>query len=254
MPQVHISTGAEIDYEDLNPQASGAPVIALHGMLGTGRLHLGHVIDWLAAEGYRVLAPTLRGYGQSFPKPRDFPMRFYERDAADVLAFLDALDIDYAHIVGYSDGGEIALICAGLQPERFASAASWGAVGYFGPEMRPIAQRMIPGSAWITDDEVKLHQLADKDDFARQWVRATIHMIDNGGDVSVSLAPKITCPVLVMLGKTDRLNPPEYAQRFLKNVSNGSLTLFECGHPVHDEQTTAFRTALSAHLKTAAQT
>jgi len=254
MPRVHISTGAELEYEDVNPQATGAPVIALHGMLGTGRLHLGHVIDWLAEKGYRVLAPTLRGYGKSSPKPRDFPLRFYERDTADVLAFMDALDLQRAHVIGYSDGGEIALICAGLQPDRFISAASWGAVGYFGPEMRPIVQRMIPGSAWITDEEVDLHQIADKDDFARQWVRATIHMIDSGGDVSVSLAPSITCPVLIMLGKTDRLNPPEYAQRFLNNVRNGKMLLFECGHPVHDEQTTAFRAALSAHLEAADQT
>ncbi|MAU13014.1 MAG: hypothetical protein CL607_24560 [Anaerolineaceae bacterium] len=252
MPFVETSTGARLHYVERNPaNPHPIPVIAVHGMLGTAETHLGHVMNWLEAQGYRVIGPTMRGYGQSEPKPRDFPLRFYDRDAADVLAMMDALNIDRAHIIGYSDGGEIALMCAGLQPERFASSASWGAVGYFGPDMRPVAQRMIPGSAWMTDEDVEQHQLGDKDNFAQQWVRATVHMIDSGGDVSVSLASDITCPVLVMLGTQDTLNPASYAQVFLEKVKNGKLAMFDCGHPVHDEQTEAFYAALKAHLENA---
>lgn len=251
MPFVDIHTGARLHYVETNPTVKSAPVIAVHGMLGTAETHLGHVIDWLTDAGYRVIGPTLRGYGESTPKPRDFPLRFYDRDTDDVLAMMDALDIEKAHIIGYSDGGEIALMAAGKQPERFVSSASWGAVGYFGPEMRPIAQRMIPGSNWMTDEDVEMHQLGDKDAFAQGWVRATTHMIDSGGDVSVSLAPHITCPVLMMLGTEDRLNPASFAETFLANVKDGKLVMFDCGHPVHDEQTEAFRGVLGAHLAAA---
>lgn len=248
MPFVDTATGAHLHYVETNPTVQTTPIIALHGMLGTARKHLGHIIDWLTGEGYRVIGPTLRGYGESLPKPRDFPLRFYDRDADDVLAFMDALNIEKAHIIGYSDGGEIALICAGKQPQRFASAASWGAVGYFGPEMRPVAQRMIPGSAWLSDEDVALHQLPDKDAFAQGWVRATTHMIDSGGDVSVSLAHHITCPVLMMLGKEDHLNPASFAEKFLEGVQDGQLVMFDCAHPVHDEQTEAFKEVLGAHI------
>ena len=116
MPFVETSTGARLHYVERNPaNPHPIPVIAVHGMLGTAETHLGHVMNWLEAQGYRVIGPTMRGYGQSEPKPRDFPLRFYDRDAADVLAMMDALNIDRAHIIGYSDGGEIALMCAGLQ-------------------------------------------------------------------------------------------------------------------------------------------
>lgn len=69
MPFAEISTGARLHYED---HGSGAPVILVHGLLGTARAHLGGVMDWLSAD-YRVIGLTLRGYGQSEPKSRDFP-------------------------------------------------------------------------------------------------------------------------------------------------------------------------------------
>lgn len=251
MPMINLSTGATLHYEDLNPHAQGTPIIALHGMLGTARSHLGHVIDWLAERGYRVFAPTLRGYGESQPKPRDFPLRFYDRDADDIMAFADALNIKQAHIIGYSDGGEIALICGGKQPERFVSVASWGAVGYFGEAMRPVAQRMIPGSAWLGAEEMAVHGLTDADAFAHQWVRAVVDMIDAGGDVSASLAPGMRGRILMMLGEADTLNPASYAQRLLDDVDDGELVMFDCGHPVHDEQTDEFRAVLKHHLEQA---
>lgn len=254
MPFVETRTGARLHYEEHNPQAGELPVVALHGMLGTVRKDLGELIDWLAGQDLRVIGLTLRGYGESMPKPRDFPPRFYERDAEDVLAALDALGIERAHLIGYSDGGEITLICAGRAPQRFASAAAWGAVGYFGPEMRPVAQRMIPGSRWLTAEEMAPHGLTDADAFVAQWVRATIGMIDAGGDVSLSLAPQIACPLLLMLGREDTLNPAAYAQRYLERVADGRLLLFDCGHPVHTQQPEAFQRALLEHLHRASGT
>ncbi len=248
MPFAELTTGARLHYIDTTPHSDAPVVVAVHGMLGTAEAHLGHTMQWLSQRGYRVIGPTMRGYGQSTPKPRDFPLQFYRRDAEDLLALLDVLAVDSAHLIGYSDGGEIALLAAGMQPERFASVAAWGAVGYFGPEMRPIAQRMVPGSAWLTQDEMAPHGLTDADAFARGWVRAVTHMIDAGGDVSLSLADRITCRVLIMLGRGDHLNPPAFAQRFINRTARGQLRLFDCGHAVHDEQTDAFLNTLGAFL------
>lgn len=248
MPFVEIATGARLHYEEWNSGADGVPVVVIHGMLGTATVDLAETNQYIASLGFRVIAPTLRGYGESTPKPRDFPPRFYDRDAADVVAFCDALGVKRAHLVGYSDGGEVTLVCAGEYPERWASAACWGAVGYFGEQMRPVAQnpRMISGEA-ITPEDVALHGV-DPVQFGRSWVRSVVQYIDSGGDVSLSRAHRIQCPLLLMLGREDRLNPIEFAQTFLQRAGHGELAIFECGHAIHTEQPQAFRERLSAFL------
>jgi valacyclovir hydrolase len=246
MPFADLSTGARLYYDDSGDDNKPA-LILVHGLLGTAALHFPQVTAWLQ-ERYRVYGVTLRGYGESTPKPRDFPTDFYHRDARDVLAFMDAVGIDKAHILGYSDGGEVALIAAGTAPQRFRSVMTIGAVGYFGPAMRPVVQRMYPGD-WITEDEVNLHGIPDRKAFVLGWINAAKHMIDSGGDVSLSLAPNISAPLLLMLGKEDTLNPQEYGQQFIDRTPRGRLQMFDCGHPIHDQQWDAFREAVSAFLQ-----
>ncbi len=243
MPQIDLPTGARLDYEDVG---SGPPLIALHGRLGTPRIDLGDVIDWLRAD-YRVVAPTLRGYGASGPKPRDFPFDFYHRDARDVLALLDALNLRQAHILGYSDGGETALVLAGLAPDHCLSVTAWGAVGFYGPAMRPVAQRNYPGT-WLTDEDKQIHGIVNADAFALGWVQAIVHMIDSGGDVSLSLAPNVSCPALLMLGDQDHLNPQAYAQQWVDAAPNARLVMFPCGHGIHQQQPEAFKKTVREFL------
>ncbi|MDZ4770853.1 MAG: alpha/beta hydrolase [Chloroflexota bacterium] len=243
MPVIDLSTDARFHYED---EGSGVPLIALHGRFGTARADLPTLIAHLSPR-YRVLGPSLRGYGLSTPKPRDYPIDFYHRDARDVIAFMDALAIDRAHLIGYSDGGETALVAAGLAPERFHSVAVWGAVGYFGEAMRPWVQRNYPAD-WMDAETKALNGIDDPNPIVLEWVNALKTMIDSGGDVSLSLAPQITCPVLLMLGVTDRLNPAEYGQRFVDAAPRGTLRMFETGHACHDEAAEEFRQVLDAFL------
>ncbi len=250
MPLARLSTGAALHYEDTLPDGDRTPVILLHGMLGTARIHLGQVMDWLREQDYRVIGLTMRGYGESLPKPRDFPDNFYERDCADLIAFMDARDIDQAHLIGYSDGGEIALIAAGTHPARIASCIAIGAIGSFGPELRPVFQRMYPGD-WITDDEMRLHGFSDAAKFTGEWVRAMTRTIDAGGDVSLSRASNIICPLIIMLGRADKLNPWQYGQRFIDKVASGRLELFDCGHAVHEQATERFYRLTLQHLSAA---
>ena len=246
MPFADISTGARLDYEVVG---SGFPLIALHGRFGTARVDLGNVVDWLSVS-YHVYGPSLRGYGESLPKPRDFPLDFYHRDARDVIAFMDALDIERAHLLGYSDGGETALIAAGLAPERFKSVAVWGAVGYFGPEIRPVVQSNYPAT-WMDEATKQLHGISDPNPLVLQWVQALKFMIDSGGDVSLSLAPKITAPVLLMLGEQDRLNPEAYGQNLIAKTRNGRVVMFETGHAIHNEDWPTFQRVVGDFLKAA---
>ena len=247
MPLIEIDTGATLHYEDTEPNSDQTPVILIHGMLGTARGHLGHVIDWLAAQGFRAIGVTLRGYGQSLPKPRDFPNNFYHRDCDDLLAFMNAIEIPKAHLIGYSDGGEVALIAAGKAPSRLASCIAIGAIGNFGPELRSVFQRSYPGD-WITDEDKREHGFSDAAKFTGAWVRAMTRMIDAGGDVSLSLATNIKCPLIIMLGESDRLNPAHYGQRFVERVERGRLEILPCGHAVHDQSREAFYELTLQHL------
>ncbi|NWF67544.1 MAG: alpha/beta hydrolase [Chloroflexi bacterium] len=244
MPFAETATGARLYYDDVG---QGEVVVVLHGRLGTARDQLGSVMDWLS-KTYRVIGPTLRGYGQSEPKPRRFPPDFYARDAADILALLDTLRIEKAHLLGYSDGGEVALIAAGQQPGRFRSAAVWGAVGYFGPEMRPYVQRSYPPT-WISAHDCEQHGISDPQVFALEWINAMKSMIDRGGDVSLSLAPKIVCPLLLMLGAEDKLNPEAYGRKLVAAAPRGKLKMFACGHAVHEERWPEFQKTLGAFLR-----
>ena len=222
------------------------PILILHGLVGTPQTELANVIDWLQAT-YRVVAHTRRGYGLSEPKPRQFPVNFYHLDADDVIALMNVLGIRQAHIMGYSDGGEVALIAAGKYPDRFKSVAVWGAVGYYGPAMRPVAQNVYPGT-WMSEEEKAIHSISDPAFFTLQWVQAVRYIIDSGGDLSVSLIRNCRAPVLLMLGEEDRLNPVEYARKLASNAPDGRVELLPCGHAVHQEVEAEFKEIVGAFL------
>ncbi len=245
MPLVDVNTGARLHYEDVG---QGEPLIAFHGLLGSARRHLGRVIDWLSAD-YRVLGLTMRGYGESTPKPRDFPPNFYHRDAADVLAFMDALGIERAHLLGFSDGGEITLICVGKHPERFHSAIAWGAVGYFGPRLLEVITRPdYPARLAPRPEDMFLHGIPNAEAFAQAWIASVRGMIDSGGDVSLSLADKIACPLLLMLGRQDTLNPEAYGRTFVERTPRGRLEMFDTGHAIHEQDWEGFRRVVGDFL------
>lgn len=244
MPLIDLATGARFHYLDTGGHLPA--VIVIHGLLGIPEKDFARLIDWLKPD-YRVLAPSLRGFGESTPKPRVFPYDFYQRDAADVLAFMDALKIERAHLMGYSDGGEVALLAAGSAPERFLSAVVWGAVGYYGPAMRPVIQTYYPGD-WITPEARAVHGITNPAAFILGWVQAVKRIIDSGGDLSLSLADKMTMPLLVMLGDQDRLNPVAYGQQLVARTPHGRLVMFSCGHSVHTEAWEEFKPVVSAFL------
>jgi valacyclovir hydrolase len=244
MPHAEVLTGARLYYEDLG---SGEPLLLIHGLMDVPRVHYQPLLNWLSAR-YRVIAPSLRGYYESTPKPRDFPPDFYRRDALDVLALMDAIGLEQAHILGYSDGGEVALLAPGMMPARFQSVVAWGAVGYFGPGMHAAAARAYPGD-WIPESDRLLHGITDIDAIMRQWVESVQAIVDAGGDVSLSLAANITCPLLLLLGDRDRLNPAAYGQRLVDQTAAGRLVVVpDCGHSIHNEQWPVFQQVVGAFL------
>jgi pimeloyl-ACP methyl ester carboxylesterase len=93
----------------------GTPVILLHGGLGNGD-HWSHQVPALAKQ-YRVIAIDSRNQGRSGLSKDALS---YHQMAGDVLAVMDALKLSKAALVGWSDGGAIALDLAIHHPDRVA--------------------------------------------------------------------------------------------------------------------------------------
>ena len=107
-------------------------VILLHGFAVNGDLNwrLTGVAKALR-EDYRVIVLDQRGHGLS-SKPHE-PEAYGAEMAEDVVRLMDYLNIDRAHVAGYSLGGYVALKLAALHPERLLSVGVLGA-GWQDPE------------------------------------------------------------------------------------------------------------------------
>lgn len=101
---------------------AGSPVILLHGGAGNGD-HWAFQLEALAAK-YRVITVDARGHGRS---TRDAKPITYELMADDLLALMDSLKLEKAALVGWSDGGIIALDLALRHPERVSKLVAYGA-------------------------------------------------------------------------------------------------------------------------------
>jgi pimeloyl-ACP methyl ester carboxylesterase len=166
-----------------------------------------------------------------------------------MAALLDRIGITRAHVFGFSDGGEVAILMAVERPDLVRSIAAWGAVGYFGEEMRPRIQRTYPPD-WA-DAETRARNGGDAfQGVVLGWVNGMKAYIDAGGSVSRHQADRIVCPVLLMLGDGDSLNPIPVGQALADQIPAGQLAIFEnCGHAVHRENPDAFRSAVDDFLQ-----
>jgi pimeloyl-ACP methyl ester carboxylesterase len=104
--------------------ASGAAVVLLHGWPYDVQSYA-EVARILAAKGYRVIVPYLRGYGSTrFLSERTPRNGQPSALAADVVALLDALEIRSAILGGFDWGARSACIVAALWPERCKALVS----------------------------------------------------------------------------------------------------------------------------------
>lgn len=112
-----------VGYYDLGSPAD-EPVVLLHGFPYDVHSYT-DVVPLLVESGFRVLVPYLRGHG---------PTRFLKEDGdrsgqqaalgADLLAFLDALDLEEPVLAGYDWGGRAACVVAALWPDRISGLVS----------------------------------------------------------------------------------------------------------------------------------
>lgn len=131
----------EIAYEESGP-AGGRPVVLMHGFPDDIHAYDG-VAPPLAAAGYRVIVPYLRGYGPTRFLDSATP-RSGEQAALghDLLDFINALDLKNPILAGYDWGGRACCVVAALWPARVGGLVTIG--GY---NIQHIASANQPQSA-----------------------------------------------------------------------------------------------------------
>jgi pimeloyl-ACP methyl ester carboxylesterase len=97
-------------------QGAGQPVLLLHGFPDSHLLWR-HQVSALTRAGMRAIAPDLRGFGGS-SRPEAVGEYGVARSVVDMVAVLDALEIERAHVVGHDWGAAVAWGLAAFVPQR----------------------------------------------------------------------------------------------------------------------------------------
>ncbi len=135
----------DIAYEESGPEG-GHPAVLLHGFPDDVHAYDG-VAPPLAAAGYRVITPYLRGCGPTrflnSRTPRSGQQAALGRDLFDLI---EALDLERPILAGYDWGGRAACIVAALWPARVGGLVSVG--GYNLQNIAAAAQPQSPATEY----------------------------------------------------------------------------------------------------------
>lgn len=101
------------------------PVLLLHGSPGDSA-NFERLGPLLASHGFEVFAPDLPGFGASGGRLPDYSILAHART---MLALLEALGLERAHVAGWSQGGGVGLHMADLAPDRVASLTLMASIG-----------------------------------------------------------------------------------------------------------------------------
>jgi valacyclovir hydrolase len=230
---------SRIYYEE---QGSGDAVLLLPGFAGS-IAEFSALRESLAAR-YRVIAADLPGSGRSQPQPRAYPPSFYADDARAFAALLAQLAAGATHLLGFSDGGEVALLMAAATPAIARSVVTWGAAGALDEGQRPnlalladIVDNPVEGLQGFSDSLKAVYGEANARATIQSFVVAVGAIIDRGGDISLSRAGDIACPVLLIVGEDDGMAPPALVSQLATHIRSVEvIEVAGVGHGVYDER------------------
>jgi pimeloyl-ACP methyl ester carboxylesterase len=211
------SDGVKIHYiEAGKANATGAPVILIHGFSGTaqGNWFANGVADALAAK-HRVIAIDCRGHGKS-EKPHD-AKKYGPQMSEDVIELMNHLKIDKAHVHGYSMGGMLTTQLLAKHPDRFLTA-SYGGSGV--PEVEARRKAEVPQDKPGPDPQEaeareKLAGNPDRDADALAAVRAYQWKPEDRTPIDLT---KVKIPVLAINGEFD--GPNAKTHRMQRELAN----------------------------------
>lgn len=203
-----IHDGFEIAYIDRKPeQGAGEPVLLVHGF--SSSYHVNWVAPgWIKAlteAGYRAIAFDNRGHGRS---SKSYDEADYQTlaMAGDGVALLDHLNLERAHIFGYSMGARISAQLAITYPDRVGSlilgGLGYGMVDGVG-DWDPIAEALLADdTSTIVHPRGKMFRtFADQTKSDRNALAACI--VTSRELISSEQVSRISAPTLIGIGTKD---------------------------------------------------
>jgi 3-oxoadipate enol-lactonase len=257
MPMLQLDT-LHMHYELDGPRE--APVLVLSNSLGTTLDMWAPQVDALRWK-FRLLRYDTRGHGASSAIPGPYRL---EQLGRDVLAMLDALDIERAHFCGISLGAITGLWLGVNAPERLNKlvvcdgAPRVGTVdGWKARAHLVLAEGMAEvadgaASRWFTPGFIR--QRPERVDMVLRQLRASppggyaacceaLALADLRAEIG-----RIVTPTLVIHGKHDPVIPLEDARFIVEQVAGARLVELEASHLSNVEAADAFNEALVAFL------
>lgn len=238
MPIISVN-GAQIYYTTYGVRADRPPVVLIHGSTVTGQL------DWqlvapILAERFYVIVPDCRGHGQSTNSELSYS---FAEMAVDTAALIRQLGFEKAHIIGHSNGGNVALVTLLEHPQVVQTATLQAANAYvsqdlvekepnlFDPQR---VQRERP--AWM-EEMIALHGPTHGVDYWRILLQITVKEIISQPNYSPQDLANVEKPVLVVQGEYDRVNASgRHAQFIAEHIPYAELWIPDgVGHNVHLE-------------------
>lgn len=225
----------DIQLHDIE-RGSGQPLILLHGN-GEDSSYFVHQIDHFS-KVYRVIALDTRGHGQSPRGEKPFTILQFAEDLHD---FMDEKSIDKAILLGFSDGGNIALTFTLKYPERVDKLVLNGA-NLFPSGVKPRYQWPIVIGYHIAK------RFAKKSEQAKHNADLLALMV-NEPHIQPSELARLTLPVLVIAGTKDMIKE-SHTRLIYKNLPNAKLELIKGDHFVANKNPEAFNAVVSSFLHT----
>lgn len=213
----------------------GEPLILLHGN-GEDSSYFEHQINHFAKK-YQVIALDTRGHGKTERGNDPFTIRQF---AEDLKGFLDQKQIDKANILGFSDGGNIAMIFAMKYPDRVKKLILNGA-NLHGKGVKTRVQLPIILGYQLASFFAKRNEKARKN---AEMLGLMVH----DPNVDVDELKKIKVSTLVIAGTNDMIKE-EHTKLIGNSLPNGKIVLLEGDHFIANKCPDAFNRVVEAFLE-----
>jgi pimeloyl-ACP methyl ester carboxylesterase len=199
----------------LSPRV-GPPVVLVHGLVTTGR-QLETLAERLGAT-FRVWVPDLPGYGLS-GDPTDVPD--VDRLGDALAAWMRAVALDPAVLVGHSFGCQIAVACAARHPRRVRSLVLQG------PTIDATARGILPQLArFLQNAPQEPGAFAALLEQADAGLRRALHSFRAAfADAIEERLPGVSVPTLVVTGERDPIAPPHWARAVAAKLPKGEVAV-----------------------------
>ncbi len=215
-------------------RGEGYPLLLLHGNGESSAYFQGQMEPFAAVR--RVIAVDTRGHGRS---PRgDMPFTL-SQFADDLCAFMDRLHIPKADILGFSDGGNIALLFALRYPTRVRRLIVNGA-NLFPSGMTPLSLFVIWLVYGLTACTARLFRRG-------VHTHALYRLMAWEPHIRAETLARLTIPVLVVVGTHDMIRM-KHTRLIVSSLPHGRLAVLAGGHTVALDRPEAFNETVLAFL------